>query len=223
MPYDGAPEPALAAGPDVAAPVPAPPVASGGRDFDAERQAIFEEMRMRMFGGAGVSDLQAKLDEITRLEAEAAGAQAAQVEEEETREMRLDRGRQVVMPRIDAALNFLITGYDETGQPILNPALTTVGGFRALEATNPAAYRQYVNALQTLGSDVLIETLNRATFGALSENEMRVAMGFEGSLDPADPYGTLQTLLQMRRNFDGLLGSGLPQGQGASLPSVNWD
>jgi hypothetical protein len=178
---------------------------------------------MRIAAGAGVDDLQAQLDNITRLEAEAAGAQAAQVEEEETREMRLDRGRQVVMPRIDAALNFLITGYDETGQPILNPALTTVGGLRALEATNPAAYRQYVNALQTLGSDVLIETLNRATFGALSENEMRVAMGFEGSLDPADPYGTLQTLLQMRRNFDGLLGSGSPQGQGASLPSVNWD
>jgi hypothetical protein len=201
----------------------APAPASQGQDFEAQRQAIFEQMRNRIAAGAGVADLQAQLDDINRREVEASSAQATEAEEEETREMRLERGRQVVMPRIDAALDFLISGYDENGQPIPNFALSTVGGLRALEATNPAAYRQYVNALQTLGSDVLIETLNRATFGSLSEEEMRVAMGFEGSLDPADPYGTLQTLLQMRRNFENLLGSGSPQGQGTNLPPVNWD
>jgi hypothetical protein len=219
IPYTGEPE-----GPQPAPATPAAPApASQGQDFEAQRQAIFEQMRNRIAAGAGVADLQAQLDDINRREVEASSAQATETEEEETREMRIERGRQVVMPRIDAALSFLITGYDDAGQPILNPALTTVGGLRALEATNPAAYRQYVNALQTLGSDVLIETLNRATFGSLSEQEMRVAMGFEGSLDPADPYGTLQTLLQMRRNFENLFGSDLPQGQGTNLPSVSWD
>jgi hypothetical protein len=219
VPYTGEPE-----GPQPAPATPAAPApASQGQDFEAQRQAIFEQMRNRIAAGAGVADLQAQLDDINRREVEASSAQATETEEEETREMRLERGRQVVMPRIEAALDFLISGYDENNQPIPNFALSTVGGLRALEAANPAAYRQYVNALETLGSDVLIETLNRATFGALSEKEMRVAMGFEGSLDPADPYGTLQTLLQMRRNFENLLGSGSPQGQGTNLPSVSWD
>jgi len=199
------------------------PAPAAGTDFAAQRQAIYDQMLRREYAGKGVADLQAQLDDINAQEALASSAQATETEEEETREMRLERGRKVIMPRIDAALDFLISGYDENGQPIPNFALSTVGGLRALEATNPAAYRQYVNALQTLGSDVLIETLNRATFGSLSEEEMRVAMGFEGSLDPADPYGTLQTLLQMRRNFENLFGSDSPQGQGTNLPSVSWD
>jgi hypothetical protein len=191
-------------------PVAEPDVAAQIRELNDEFSQLTNQVRQRLAAGAGITDLQflieenrARLAALTEAQAEeTAVAEQQQATEQENRRRAMD----VVGPRIDAALNFLISGYDEQGQPVLNPMLTTMGGIRTLELSNPAAYRQYVNALQTLAADTLIETLNSATFGALSENEMRVAMGYEGSLDPTDPYGTLQTLLQMRRNFEEISG-----------------
>ena len=221
-PYDGTPEIVPASGPAPAAPAPATPSSGPASDLDAQEAAIYAQMRRRVAAGAQTRDLELQLAEIQRQREALAEAGVEQREEEISQEESRRRAFEVVQPRIDAALDFLISGYDDQGQPILNPMLTTMGGVRALETGNPAAYRQYVNALQTLGADTLIETLSRATFGSLSQEEMRVAMGYEGSLDPTDPYGVLQTLLQMRGNFERFAETpAAPQGN--NTPTISWD
>jgi hypothetical protein len=99
MPYDGAPEPALAAGPDVAAPVPAPlaaPPAPSNRisQIDANIAELTRSMTPRIAAGAGVADLQAMIDMLTAERQRLVAGEAAEVTAQEVRLAGEDEARQ---------------------------------------------------------------------------------------------------------------------------------
>jgi hypothetical protein len=61
------------------------------------------------------------------------------------------------------------------------------------------------NILNTIRSGQLLETLQTVTTGALSEGEIAVFGGTQGTLDINDPRGTIRTLLQIQQAMEELL------------------
>ena len=133
------------------------------------------------------------------------------------------------MPTIQTALDYLIEGLDENGQPVFRPELMTRLGRAALEATQPPEYMQYLGAIRTLKSSILIEGLQQATFGALSEAEQRAVEALQGSLDPSDPLGSYDTLMRLQRMTQEIIDKySANQGGGSEAPAssdsgrINW-
>lgn len=194
--------------------------------IDAEIVQLTQAMTPRVAAGAGVQDLQAQIDqrvaERERLLEEAtisaetvAGAETAAT-----------RAENLVLPEIDEALNFLVQGFDADGNVIFNPALVTRAGRLISGSLEGPEYQNYVGAIETLGTGVLLDALSRATVGALSEGEMRALISEQGALNPANPIGTYRALQRIqriaqesieRRNREAGIGTG------ASVPSVSWD
>lgn len=204
----------------------ATPAPAAGADFAADRQAIFDQMLQRQAAGAGVADLQAQLDDIDRREAAAVAAQQAGAEEAAALETSAAQAEGVILPEVDQALNFLVQGFDAEGNVIFNPALVTRAGRLISGALEGPEYQNFVGAIETLKTGVLLDALSRATVGALSEGEMRALSAEQGMLDPANPIGTFRALNNIeriarqsieRRNREAGIAAQ------PSVPSVNWD
>lgn len=202
------------------------PAPTAGTDFAAERQAIFDQMLQRQAVGAGVADLQAQLDDINSREAAAVAAQQAGAEEAAALETSAGQAEGVILPEVDQALNFLVQGFDADGNVIFNPALVTRAGRLISGALEGPEYQNFVGAIETLKTGVLLDALSRAAVGALSEGEMRALSAEQGMLDPANPIGTFRALnniqriaqqsIERRNRAAGIAAQ-------PSVPSVNWD
>lgn len=154
-----------------------------------------------MLGIDTTAQMQLLMSERERLSA------AAEEEAVTTEEVQAEaaRAQDVLLPRIDAALGYLVEGTDDQGNPVINPALTTSVGMAAFQRLNPTAYRDLENILNTIRSGQLLETLQTVTTGALSEGEIAIFGGTQGTLDINDPVGTVRTLMQIQREIERLL------------------
>ena len=214
VPYTGEPE---GPAPEVA---PAP---TAGADFAAQRQAIFEKMRLRAsVPGAGFADLQAELAEIDRQEALAAATAETQADIDTS----AAQAESLILPEVDQALDFLVQGFDAEGNVIFNPALVTRAGRVISGALEGPEYQNYVGAIETLKTGVLLEALANAAVGALSDGERAALSAAQGELNPNNPIGTYRALQRIerigqesieRRNRE----AGIAPD--ASVPSVSWD
>lgn len=198
-------------------PAPQPTPTSRVDRLRAENQADQELLR-RASSDAARESIQARIDsrdtEIAMIEGEAATTTEA---------------ANLTMPTIQTALDYLIEGLDENGQPVFRPELMTRLGRAALEAAQPPEYMQYLGAIRTLKSSILVEGLQQATFGALSEAEQKAVEALQGSLDPSDPLGSYDTLMRLQRMTQEIIDkySG-NQGGGSEVPAssgsgrINW-
>lgn len=114
--------------------------------------------------------------------------------------------QEVTLPNVETAFNYIVAGSDPaTGELIYNPALMTRAGQFISGAIGTPEYRQADAALQVLKTGTLLETLGKATFGALSDAERQALEKSRGSLDLSDPIGTAQTLMTWKRTIDAAL------------------
>jgi hypothetical protein len=208
VPYDGEPE----------APMPA---ASPMDDLAAQEQALLTQMRQRIAAGAPVDDLQIQMQTLQQQREAMAEQAAAQEVEQQQIEQQAQRAETVVTPEIDAAMNFLVQGFDEQGNPVFNPALTTRAGRLVSGALESPEYQSFAGALETLRVDTLIDTLQNVTAGALSDAEREAFSAAQGQLDPRNPIGTYRALQRMQRIAQDAMARAGRTSQTA--PTVTWD
>jgi hypothetical protein len=161
----------------------------------------------RLAGGSVLGiDTSAQMQLLLAERERLAAAQEEEAVATEETQAEATRAQDIILPRIDAALDYLVEGTDpQTGEPVINPALTTSIGMAAFQRLNPTAYRDLENILNTIRSGQLLETLQTVTTGALSEGEIAVFGGTQGTLDINDPRGTIRTLLQIQQAMEELL------------------
>lgn len=192
--------------PAVAAEVPEAAVAQAGEPLSTSDQLAQVESeldRLTRFAGRpgaeGVTDAIEALEGqrerlVTRLDAERTAAEAGSVEE---------RRRAFLSPRIDSALDYLIKGEDEQGNPIFNPQVATRIGREASSFIQPQDYQEYVGNLNSIANTYTFENLMRirsagALPGPISNIELERIATLAGQLDPTDPRGTARTLQELR-------------------------
>ena len=225
--------------PTEAAPTPVEePDAAAPNDFaaqigelDDEFSRLNNQVTQRLAAGAGITDLQFLIEEnrarrAELTQAQAAAEQAAAQQRAETATS-AERAQRLVLPEINEALDFLVTGFDpETNQPIFNPALETRAGRAIAGALEGPDYQNYVGVIETLRTGVLLDALEQATVGALSDGERDALSAAQGQLDPANPQGTYRAIMRMqqiaqesidRRNREA------GASNGAATPQINWD
>jgi len=201
MPVSGAATPtgATAPTPTGAAPQGEQPMSTSDRiagiDTELDRLTRF----VGVPGSEGVADRISALEGqrerlVTQLEAERTAEEAGSVEE---------RRRAFLSPRIDSALDYLVQGTDEQGNPIFNPQVATRIGREASSFIQPQDYQEYVGNLRSIGNTYTFENLMRiraagALPGPISNVELERIATLAGQLDPTDPRGTARTLQELR-------------------------
>lgn len=185
-----------------AAPTGGTPTGGGAQPPQTTQQRIDEinEELQRlatgpMLGVDTTAQMQLLMDERERLMA----LQEEQAVETQETEREVARAQEVLLPRIEAALGYLTID----GQ--VNPALTAPFGMAIFGQANPGDYRDLENILNTIRSGQLLQTLERVTTGALSEGEIAVFGGTEGTFDINDPIGTVRSLQEIQRRLLELL------------------
>lgn len=102
--------------------------------------------------------------------------------------------------------DYLVQGFDQRGEPILNPAVATAAGRSISETLGTAGYQQYVGAINFIKNNLTFDRLlslkdQGATFGALSEGELRQIASSVSTLNVEDPLGTLNELRRLERTY----------------------
>ena len=143
--------------------------------------------------------------EAAKTEAEQSEAQAGQAS--------------IMLPRVDAALGYLVSVDPQTGEEKINES-----GIRANQAAELAgiptsfAYNEYKNALQTItairGFDSIADAKASGWTGTMTDRDIQIIMSAKGSLDPNDPAGTLRTLREIKSQLGDA--SGETSGEGTS-------
>jgi hypothetical protein len=196
-PTEAAPTPV--AEPDVAAPND---FAAQIGELDDEFSRLNNQVTQRLAAGAGITDLQFLIEENRARRAELTQAQAAA--EETAAQQRAEtatsaeRAERLILPEINEALDFLVRGFDEQGRPVFNPVLETAPGRAIAGALEGPEYQNYVGVIQTLRTGVLLDALEQATVGALSDGEREALSAAQGQLDPANPQGTYRAIMRMQ-------------------------
>ena len=222
-PLSPAAQAALAAGPDIAAPVPAPPVASDGRDFDAERQAIFDQMLLRAAAQAPTDDLQARLAQLNAeenmLRGEAAAAETAATEAAaQARPAGTAAG--VAIREADDML--LALGFDpDSGERVGDSQISGPRG-RLAAQTAPGQFVaagsptvDFINNLQSLKDTVAIQRLLEikaagAGLGAIPQSQLEALARALGNLNASTSDDILaRNLRDVRRLYQGIVENSL--------------
>lgn len=154
---------------------------------------------------AGTPGMEFVTDRIDALNAQRERL-AAQLEAEQTQEQAgsvEERRRAFLSPRIDSALDYLIKGEDDQGNPIFNPQVATRIGREASSFIQPQDYQEYVGNLNSIANTYTFENLMRiraagALPGPISNVELERIATLAGQLDPTDPRGTARTLQELR-------------------------
>jgi hypothetical protein len=172
-------------------------------EIEARRAAIQTEMLRREAARAGTSDLELELntldDEYSRLvEQDATETAAAEAEAAATTEAAA-AAESLTLPEVDAAMRYLVAGMDEQGNPVFNPMLVTPAGRWAAGVTQSVEYQDFVGAIETLGTGVLLDALENASVGALSDGERAALTAAQGALDPNNPAGTYRALRRIQQ------------------------
>ena len=110
-----------------------------------------------------------------------------------------------LFPKITDALSYINPQglMDESGNPIINPAIATRIARGGSEWIQSQEYQEFKGNLNTIKNNYTFENMVKlkkqgVTFGALSENELRQVSELVGQLDPANPQGTFKTLNDIR-------------------------
>ena len=110
-----------------------------------------------------------------------------------------------LFPKITDALSYINPRglMDESGNPIINPAIATRIARGGSEWVQSQEYQEFKGNLNTIKNNYTFENMVKlkkqgVTFGALSENELRQVSELVGQLDPANPQGTFKTLNDVR-------------------------
>jgi hypothetical protein len=153
-----------------------------------QENAADEELLRRATSEAARADIQARID--------SRNAEIAGIEQTRTAAATAET---LTLPEVDAAMSYLVSGSDEDGNPIFNPALVTPAGRWFAGATQSVEYQDFVGAITTLGTGVLLDALENATVGALSDGERQALTAAQGALDPNNPAGTYRALRRIQQ------------------------
>ncbi len=122
-------------------------------------------------------------------------------------EKTVERG-EFLMPRINQAMSFLNPNGEigQDGLPILNPNIATRMARGVSEFKQDPSYQLFKGNLDTVKNTMTFENLislkkGGATFGSLSDSELRQIATLAGNLDPSDPLGSLNSLSQIQTMF----------------------
>ncbi len=140
---------------------------------------------------AQIAAINSLIDDLDERAADIVAAQQEQVEQAGTAE-------RIVIPQVEAALSYMIAGYED-GQPVFNPALLTRAGRWIEGARQTPEYQQFAGAIETLGTRVLLDALENVTVGALSEGEREALTASQGALDINNPLGTYDAIMEIQR------------------------
>lgn len=177
------------------APVAETPLGEPAGEPDTASQIAQLERRAMAADAAGQSGLaQSFRDQANALRA---GEVAAEQEA---------RTSQVIETAGSQIANFLISGFDENGEPVINPILRSRAGQLGAEVLGTNEYRAFSEAIATIKENLAFDKLMEikeggGTLGALSEDERRALANTAGSLDPSNPLGTLSTLRRLERQY----------------------
>ena len=141
-----------------------------------------------------------KLEQIDTRIAELRTSQASKKQSVERAEF--------LMPRINQAMAYLNPNGEigENGLPVLNPNIANRFARGVSEWKQSDIYQMFEGNLNTIKNTMTFENLislkeGGATFGSLSEGELRQIASLAGSLDPANPLGSLNTLFEIQQTM----------------------
>ena len=191
-------------------------------DMERKRQAALAQQQMlgRVLGGAGGVDTStpegmdaaiATLSNIAVVNPSMASGIAVKIKNLQDAKSALmseqastEQG-EFLFPKITDALSYINPRglMDESGNPIINPAIATRIARGGSEWVQSQEYQEFKGNLNTIKNNYTFENMVKlkkqgVTFGALSENELRQVSELVGQLDPANPQGTFKTLNDVR-------------------------
>ena len=145
---------------------------------------------------------------MTKLKLAEIDARISQLQTSEaSTEQGVDRAT-FLMPRINQAMAYLNPNGEigQDGLPILNPNIATKIARGISEFKEDPSYQLFKGNLDTIKNTMTFENLlalkkGGATFGSLSEGELRQIATLAGNLDPSDPLGSLNSLSQIQQKF----------------------
>tara|TARA_A100001035_G_scaffold109756_1_gene85979 strand:+ start:3030 stop:4136 length:1107 start_codon:yes stop_codon:yes gene_type:complete len=145
---------------------------------------------------------------ITKLKLDQVDARIAELQTSQaSTEQGVERA-EFLMPRINQAMAYLNPNGEigPDGLPILNPNIATKIARGVSEFKEDPSYQLFKGNLDTIKNTMTFENLLRlkkggATFGSLSEGELRQIATLAGNLDPSDPLGSLNSLSQIQQKF----------------------
>lgn len=113
-----------------------------------------------------------------------------------------------LLPLVNSTISYLNpTGeVGEDGVPVLNPNMMNKLTRMISEGIEPLGYQEFMGDLDTIKNTMTFENLlelkkGGATFGSLSNDELRQISTLAGSLNPSNPLGTLKTLSRIQKMF----------------------
>tara|TARA_Y100000114_G_scaffold157127_1_gene187231 strand:- start:3225 stop:4313 length:1089 start_codon:yes stop_codon:yes gene_type:complete len=141
--------------------------------------------------------LQAKAEQVDK-----------QIQDLKAKEGALEQAK-FLEPRVDAALAFLNPDGavdPDTGEPVINPELANklTRGFAAF--TESEGYISFLDHIEVIKNVLTFKNLielkkQGATFGALSENELRQISTLAGNMDVRAPQNVLKNLIQIQNKI----------------------
>jgi len=145
---------------------------------------------------------------ITKLKLEQVDARIAELQTSQASEDQGAERVEFLLPLINSTMSYLNpTGeVGEDGVPILNPNMKNKLSRMITEGVEPLGYQEFIGDLDTIKNTMTFENLlelkkGGATFGSLSNDELRQISTLAGSLNPANPLGTLKTLTRIQKIF----------------------
>jgi len=187
---------------------------SGGSMGDLSNMNLeqLQALRNNILNGAfGLNPMtgEALIDtNITKLKLAEVDARIAALQTSQaSKEQGVERA-EFLMPRINQAMAYLNPN-GEIGPdnlPILNPNIATKIARGVSAFKEDPSYQLFKGNLDTIKNTMTFENLlslkkGGATFGSLSEGELRQIATLAGNLDPSDPLGSLNSLSQIQQKF----------------------
>jgi len=111
----------------------------------------------------------------------------------------------LLTPMVDRALSYINPegATDEQGNPILNPDIANKLSRGYAAFSENIDYQDFMGNISTIKSQFTFKNMidlkrKGVTFGALSTEELRQVADLIGTLDPANPLGSMRTLKRVR-------------------------
>jgi hypothetical protein len=111
----------------------------------------------------------------------------------------------LLTPMVDRALSYINPegATDEQGNPILNPDIANKLSRGYAAFSENIDYQDFMGNINTIKSQFTFKNMidlkrKGVTFGALSTEELRQVADLIGTLDPANPLGSMRTLKRVR-------------------------
>lgn len=111
----------------------------------------------------------------------------------------------LLTPMVDRALSYINPegATDEQGNPVLNPDIANKLSRGYAAFSENIDYQDFMGNINTIKSQFTFKNMidlkrKGVTFGSLSQDELRQVADLIGTLDPANPLGSMRTLKRVR-------------------------